>query len=252
MIMKILLAEDDQAIQRVCKMTLEDGGHKVDVAGDGEEAVEKWRQGEYDLVLMDLQMPRMDGISAAGAIRREESAKGERVPIVGLTAFKDSDTLLQCGKVDMDDVLAKPLRLESLRLTLEELRQASGNAAGPPEPERACGPQGQVIDLDELIDSMGESDARVLANVFVEQVSRYLESLERAMGEKDHGESRRLAHQIKGTASQFTAAGLSSSARQLEELIIKEDFESSLMQIEAIKKEFRDVSSYLKGKLLSD
>lgn len=244
--MKILLAEDDQAIQRVCKVTLERDGHEVDVADDGEEAVEKWRQGAYDLVLMDLQMPRMDGITAAEAIRREENAKGGRVPIVGLTASKDSDTLRQCGHADMDDVLAKPLRLESLAITLEALRQTS-KGAGQEEPAPAV-EAGRVMDLDELIDTMGEGDARILAKVFVEQVSRYLESLDRAFRANDHGESRRLAHQIKGTASQFTAANLSSSARELEELIVKGDFESSLMQLEAIKEEFHEVSRYLKSK----
>lgn len=245
--MKILLAEDDQAFQRVCKITLERDGHEVDVAGNGEEAVEKWRQGAYDLVLMDLQMPRMGGITAAEAIRREEGSKGGRVPIVGLTAFKDSDTLRRCGHAGMDDVLTKPLRLESLAITLEELRHASGKALGPRQPATDGG-AGRVMDIDELIDTMGESDARVLARVFVEQVSRYLESLDRALRANDHGETRRLAHQIKGTASQFTAANLSNSARELEELIVKEDFESSLMQLEAIKEEFHEVSRYLKSK----
>jgi PAS domain S-box-containing protein len=105
----ILVVEDYPPNQEVATMHLSGAGHTVALANHGREAVEKCEKQHFDLVLMDVQMPVMDGYAAARAIRRSTTANHD-VPIVALTANADADTERQCREAGMDDVLAKPIR----------------------------------------------------------------------------------------------------------------------------------------------
>jgi len=113
--LNILVAEDSLLNQHVAKRLLEKAGHVVTVASNGREAVEALRTGSFDLVLMDVEMPEMDGLDATETIRSEEQ-KGARVPIVAVTATGDPNA---CLRVGMDEWLPKPL-------SMSELNQAIG------------------------------------------------------------------------------------------------------------------------------
>ncbi len=113
----VLIAEDGVLNQRVAARMLEGAGHEVTLASNGKEAVEAVRRDHYDLVLMDIEMPEMDGISATQAIRSAESA-GQHLPIVGVTATGDRETCLRAG---MDAWLPKPLSLTRFNRTLAEV-----------------------------------------------------------------------------------------------------------------------------------
>jgi PAS domain S-box-containing protein len=115
---RVLLAEDNPVNQRVAARMLAKLGHRVDVVSNGLEAVEAARRVPYDAILMDCQMPEMDGFEAAGAIRR--SAQGQRVPIVALTANAMAGDRERCLEAGMDEYLAKPVTLEDLRQVLEK------------------------------------------------------------------------------------------------------------------------------------
>ena len=111
----ILLAEDNKINQRVAKLLLTRLGAKVTVADDGEMAVAKLKEKRPDLVLMDVQMPGMDGFQATEAIRQEEAGqKGQRLPIIALTANAMAGDRERCLAVGMDDYLSKPLREKDL------------------------------------------------------------------------------------------------------------------------------------------
>ncbi len=109
----VLVAEDNPANQKVAKLFLERLGCRVDVAADGQETIEAWSRGRYDLIFMDCQMPEMDGFEAAQAIRREEQP-GERIPIIALTANAFAGEHERCLAAGMDDYLAKPIRPDAL------------------------------------------------------------------------------------------------------------------------------------------
>ena len=115
--MNILVAEDSLVNQLLASRLLEREGHAVTIAANGLEAVEALRNDHFDLVLMDVEMPKMDGLAATMTIRDEEPAH-ERVPIVAVTATGDPQACLNAG---MDDWLPKPLSLTELNRTLENL-----------------------------------------------------------------------------------------------------------------------------------
>lgn len=114
--LRILLAEDNRVNQAVALGLLERQGHEVVVAHNGREAVALFRHQEFDLILMDVEMPEMDGLTATRVIRAREKSLGIHTPIVALTTSSNREACLQAG---MDAYLSKPYRPEALRLTLD-------------------------------------------------------------------------------------------------------------------------------------
>ncbi len=130
----VLVAEDMPANQRLLMKILKRSGHRVTVASDGREAVELWRDGAFDLVLMDVQMPRLDGLAATREIRSLEQSDNTptRVPIVAMTAHAMPEDRSRCLAAGMDDYLPKPLEIEQLVAVMERLSEGSSarNATG--------------------------------------------------------------------------------------------------------------------------
>lgn len=118
---RVLLAEDNEVNQKVATKMLSKLGAKFEVAADGQEALEALSRSHFDLVLMDLQMPRLDGLEATIALRsRRASAVNSNVPVVALTAHATDDHRKRCFESGMSDFLTKPLRLKDLRRVLRE------------------------------------------------------------------------------------------------------------------------------------
>jgi CheY-like chemotaxis protein len=118
---RILVAEDVEINQKLAMRILEKLGHQVTIAVNGREAVSRWETGEFDLILMDIQMPEMDGYEAAGMIRAREKGTGRHIPIAAMTAFAlkgDDDKCLAAG---MDAYISKPVKAEDIRITIEQL-----------------------------------------------------------------------------------------------------------------------------------
>jgi signal transduction histidine kinase/ActR/RegA family two-component response regulator len=112
--LQVLLAEDNKVNQRVAQRFLERLGHHVTLANDGREAVELWQQQAFDLVLMDVQMPEMDGFEAVATIREAELDRGTRTPVIALTAHAMSGDRERCLAAGMDGYLTKPVKLAQL------------------------------------------------------------------------------------------------------------------------------------------
>ena len=125
---RVLLAEDNKINQRVACRMLEKMGYFVDVVGDGGEAVSAWARGGYDLILMDCQMPDMDGYAATREIRRRESG-AVRIPIVALTAHAMKGADNECFAAGMDFYVTKPVDSDHLRKCLEKALTRPGDTA---------------------------------------------------------------------------------------------------------------------------
>lgn len=150
--LRILVAEDSAVNQKLIVGILGRRGHQLVIAGSGQEAVEAYRRQAFDLVLMDIQMPEMDGLAAATAIRQIDAASGRHVPIVAMTAYGLAEDRQRCLAAGMDQYLSKPIRAkELLRLvasvaaaTPPEASSGPGDAAGdtrgqrPPSPAPEC------------------------------------------------------------------------------------------------------------------
>jgi two-component system sensor histidine kinase/response regulator len=225
---RILVAEDNEVNQFVARELLARAGYACDVVGDGEKAVEAVTTGAYDLVLMDCQMPLMDGFGAAMEIRRREagaSASPRHVPIVALTANAvkgDREHCIECG---MDDYLSKPLDSRQLIATIKRILTqgqqpvAEGDASGltPVPANPAAAPP---IDMTSLQDRcLGDSDfAMQMLSLFAEQAPRQVAALGASIVEADAKLVSRLAHGLKGSAANLSANTMSAQASKLEEM----------------------------------
>ena len=110
----VLIAEDNPINQRLAAKLLEKQGHTVALAANGREAIDAWRAGRYDLILMDVQMPEVDGFAATRAIRECETGTGGRIPIIALTAHTLQGDRERCLEAGMDAYVTKPIRPEEL------------------------------------------------------------------------------------------------------------------------------------------
>jgi signal transduction histidine kinase/CheY-like chemotaxis protein/HPt (histidine-containing phosphotransfer) domain-containing protein len=199
--LKVLLAEDNAVNQMLAVRLLEKAGHAVAVVGDGRAAVEAAAREPFDVVLMDVQMPGMDGLEATGEIRRQG---GRRVPIVAMTANALKGDRERCLEAGMDGYVSKPVRPDELFQALAEVLGAA--AAGP------------SIDRAEVMRRVGgDADIlRAVARVFLDDLPNLLRRVESALAADDAAALRRAAHALKGALGYFTDGPAHSLAERLE------------------------------------
>ena len=214
--LRVLLAEDNPVNLRVARTVLEKQGHVVVEAHDGREALEHVRRNDCDVVLMDVQMPEMDGLDATRAIRELEVASGRHVPIVGLTAHAMKGDRERCLSAGMDGYVAKPLRPAVLEAAILEAIGVQTPAAR----QEAPSPSPAVLDEAGLI-ALVSSDAQTLAdlaNLFLDDGSRRAEAIRVALDAGDLAAVRKAAHALKGSAGSLCGRTTEAAALALEVL----------------------------------
>ena len=236
---RILLAEDNEINQQFAMELLEDAALHVEIAADGKQAFHMAKQGEYDIVLMDIQMPEMDGYEATGKIRglknENDPALKERgeVPIIAMTAHAMSSDLEKSRMAGMNAHIAKPINPIDLFLALDthigrelknpvaesdkKMKKKGANEAqlseGPPLPDAlAC------IDLESIIGKMGgrETSVKKLLAKFALLQRDTDGKIVEALQEGDTKTATRLCHNLKGVAGNIGAYELSSAAAEME------------------------------------
>jgi signal transduction histidine kinase/DNA-binding response OmpR family regulator len=223
--LRVLVAEDNMTNQRIVRTHLENWGHIVITANDGVEAVEKFTAQPFDLVFMDLQMPRMDGIAATVTIRQKELS-GEHVPIIALTANVLKGVREECMAAGMDSYLGKPLREHELLVCIENavpgLRPvAHTQKLTPASIQRPSAVQGQFpFDVSELMVSVNgrrEVLSDLLRDSRDEDLPDLLTQLSKGVAEGNCDVVRRAAHAIKGVVGVFHAPAALAAAKRLED-----------------------------------
>ena len=215
---RILVAEDNEVNQAVATMMLSDVGCEVDVAANGQEAVERWSANHYDLILMDCQMPELDGYDATRAIRQHERSGGAgRIPIIALTAHAMTDDREACLAAGMDDHLSKPFKKHQLRELLEHwLSHAPGDACdtvpdGDPDTPVSVA---HVIDdttLDELraLDDDGSGESlRAVLTVYLGKSPKLMTQLAHAVETGDAETMGQIAHGLRSASANVGATKL--------------------------------------------
>jgi PAS domain S-box-containing protein len=117
---RLLLAEDDETIRQVLGLMLKRYNYNLDIAEDGLKAIEMWEKGEYDLILMDVQMPQLNGFEATSAIREKERERGSHIPIVAMTAHASKEDEENCLATGMDAYISKPINFKHCLLVIED------------------------------------------------------------------------------------------------------------------------------------
>ncbi len=216
---RILLAEDGLVNQQVARELLEARGHQVVVVNNGREAVETLEHESFDLVLMDVQMPEMDGFEATAAIRRKEQATGNHLHIVAMTAHAMKGDRERCLKAGMDAYLSKPVQSKTLYEMVEGVAAATRfDQDGFVETAPPASSTDLIMDWSAAVDRIGgrEDLLKQMAALFFKETDKLIPALRDAIAQQDMVKVRRVAHSLKGSASCFAAPPAVSAAVRLE------------------------------------
>jgi two-component system, sensor histidine kinase and response regulator len=238
--LRILLAEDSLVNQKLALGQLEPHGHQVVVVNNGKQAVETWASRPFDLILMDVQMPEMDGLTATQTIRKHErTSGGSHVPITAMTAHAMKGDRERCLAAGMDAYLSKPIRAKDLFATIEQLLAIPASTDHPIQIESLCDNVGRevtgqrstsgtstvpseisidVLDWGEALRNSGVGDEvlREMAVLFLDESKKLLTEISEAMSRGDLPGLRRAAHTLKGRAAALSAKLATESALELE------------------------------------
>jgi CheY-like chemotaxis protein len=208
--LRVLLTEDNAVNQKLALRLLEKRGHSVVVAGNGREALETLSRDSFDIVLMDVQMPEMDGFEATQIIREGERTTGAHVPIIAMTAHAMKGDRERCLVEGMDGYISKPLRPSELFEAIESL--VGVGRARIEEPAKP--PFDEAIALETV-----ESDRQLLCEMidaYFEECPQLTEALAAAIERGDAATVQRTAHTLKGMLATLGAAEASSLAKHIE------------------------------------
>jgi PAS domain S-box-containing protein len=215
--LKILLAEDNAVNQKVALRLLERLGYRADVAANGLEALAALERQPYDVVLMDVQMPEMDGLEASRRIN-QDWPPGTRPRIIAMTANAMQGDREKCLNAGMDDYIPKPIHTEALIAALGKTRPQPLHPETPQKSPRA------PIDLidrkkfEEFRQAMGADFIGEIIAIFNEDAPKLLQDLKQALISNDADLFRRSAHSLKSNSAQFGAMSLAEMAKELEVL----------------------------------
>ena len=221
--LRILLVEDSLVNQKLAMGILSRWGHEVMIAADGQAAIDRWESGEFDLVLMDVNMPVLDGLEATREIRRREAEGSTHVPIVAMTAHALKGDRERCLEAGMDDYLSKPIRRSELnRVIARVVRKAApvppaDGGHGPVVPVPA---ELQRVDWNTALQAMG-SDRQLLEVVVaaaLEELPWLMQELEQATATGDAQAAGRAAHTLRGCLHPFGVDHAVSLAGTIEQV----------------------------------
>ena len=241
---RVLLAEDGLVNRKVIVDLLEPRGHQVTAVNNGKEALAALENETFDLILMDIQMPEMDGLEATRMIREAERSSGEHVRIAAMTAHVMQGDRERCLEEGMDDYLPKPIRAGDL-YDIVENNVPSDNAT-PAKPDVDAG----TLDWQGALEQVGGNEAILaeLAGLFVTEYARHIEEMKRAIGHGDSTLLRRAAHTLKGSAAVFLANSTVEAALRLETMAREGDLEDVNEAFAALERAADELLPALKEK----
>lgn len=236
----ILLAEDNIAAQLIGKKGLEKVGHVVQVAGDGLQALQMLEEEEFDLILMDVEMPQMDGLAATRVIREREAESGQHIPILAMTAYATKEDRERCLEAGTDGYLFKPVSLKKLRAALAEM-------LSPNQDANAAQPVNLPVDLNEALEAT-DGDRHLLieaVRLFLEHdYPRHLKALKEGLARQDARAIKAAAHGIKGAVGSFGGQAAHNVALRLETMGREGDLNDAQSVLEELEVEMERFAAF--------
>ena len=241
---RVLLAEDNPVNRRLAVGVLQKLGCEVTVAEDGRQAVAQWESQEFDVVLMDVQMPEVDGFEATAAIRQLERTIDRKSIIIAMTAHAMTGDRERCLAAGMDDYLPKPVRFHELSDKLAEVLHTGDK---PAEPAKSS--IGGPIDWEGAIDSVdGDVELlKVVIETFFEESEEQMHQIEAGIRQGDAEALKRAAHTLKASLLSVGARRASASAFKLERMGLSTDLANSNAEYADLRQQMEMLLPLLKS-----
>ena len=213
--LRILLVEDGLVNQKVAVNLLGQRGHNVTVANNGQEALDILDNRSFDVVLMDVQMPTMDGFEATSIIREREKKSGVHIPIIAMTAHAMKGDRERCLEAGMDGYIAKPIRAKDLYETVDAM---VAGVYGPQSQENGITDVKEIIDRDQLLKQIGGNteSLKEIVELFAVESEKLLARIRDAIKKENPSDLQRAAHTLKGSIRLFGVERSADAALRLE------------------------------------
>ena len=261
---RILLAEDYEVNQKIGQLFLQNAGYRVDIAENGQQAVEAYQQNHYDLILMDIQMPIMDGYTATREIRKLESeiqnpkSEIDLVPIIAMTGNTSEASLDADNSPGINECIRKPAQWDQVLLVVQKWIDAEFSASRGKTLKGVVSPSVRKakenpfpLDLDKAIkEFMGQKEILFgILQDFVNLAGAQVENIRRAVDCSDYGAIVSEAHAIKGGAANLTAYQLADLASDLEKAATEQKTDQTVLLAEKLENEYYHLETFLRPKL---
>ncbi len=260
--LRILMAEDNAINQKVAQRMLERIGYRADIAANGLEVLEALMRQPYDVVLMDVQMPEMDGLETTRIIRNQWP-NAQQPHIIAMTANAMAGDREKCLAVGMNDYVSKPVRIEDLSKALSQCQPRAGGgeivmpgglviAGSQPDSPSTRPETGSAVDmeaLEEFMVSLGEDGEEVmveLVQMFLDSIPQTLSELQQKIEQNQPAELQRIAHSFKSNAGQLAAYILSDLCQEMEDIGKSGQLDDAENKLAQIKTECSHVETALK------
>lgn len=252
---KILVVDDQPTNLDVISRQLEHLGYQCELARDGQEAIQKWKELEFDLILTDCHMPIMDGYEMSESIRQVERNReiSQHIPIIAITANAVADAADQCLSSGMDGYLSKPVELKTLDTTIQKWlkilpqenqsvdhREDKNHTPNPPPNDPIC--------LETLSQLLGTSEGSIIAPLlknYWDSVNNDVGLISQALDNKDETQIQQVAHAAKGAARSAGAIPIANTFERLQNTALEKDWNELNQTIDHGKAELHKLGKYL-------
>lgn len=245
----VLLVEDNEINQLVARQILKKAGYSCEVSSSGEDALRRLEQETYRLILMDVQMPGMDGIETTRRIRSfSDDQPNAHIPIIAMTAYTTSEDRSNCSSAGMNDYITKPLNLDGFVATVKRYLEHDSQAGSQPSADDASTPHAdaRVFDLNDAL-SRTRNDRQLVGRavrMFLDSADERIHSLSAASAHGEYHQVADLAHNLQGAALNVSAVQVAAIATDIEHEARDHNpkaLRSSVKRLESALTQFRDV-----------
>ncbi len=249
----VLLAEDNVVNQKVATKILGTWGHSVVVASNGREAVDACEKDHFDLILMDIQMPELDGMEATQLLREKEKDGRRRLPIVAMTAHAMKGDMEKCLAAGMDGYVSKPINRDELFSVIETLTKGGNEEKGtsPVRSREKTTPASEVFELSKALEMAGGDTEflKEIAELFLENLPGYVARVREAISREDAAALEGAAHNLKGAVGNFGAKRTYDAAYRLEAIGKKNVLSEADRLMKKLMEELSSLESAIKSAL---